>query len=117
MWVKPLGYEVVIDETKDIIEALVNEPVDPKAAYFGTYDEAKARIELEIKLPQEVSKGKRRIEKMKSSSTILLTKGKGEDEQGEEVEDKEESKKEEPLKKKGKVIITKPTKPYTTIFT
>ena len=50
-WVKPLGYEVNIDETKDIIEALINEPVDPKATYFGTYDEAKARIELEIKLP------------------------------------------------------------------
>ena len=44
--IKPLGYEVNIDETKDIIEALVNELVDPKAAYFGTYDEAKARIEL-----------------------------------------------------------------------
>ena len=42
-WVKPLGYEVNIDETKDIIEALVNELVDPKAAYFGTYDETKPR--------------------------------------------------------------------------
>ena len=51
VWVKPDGYEVNIDETKDIIEALVNELVDPKATYFGIYDEAKARIELEIKLP------------------------------------------------------------------
>ena len=51
VWVKPLPYEINIDETKDIIEALVNELVDPKAPYFGTYDEAKARIELEIKLP------------------------------------------------------------------
>lgn len=40
-----------IDETKYIIEALINETIDPKAAYFGTCDEAKARIELEIKLP------------------------------------------------------------------
>ena len=51
MWVKPLPYEVNIDGTKEIIEALVNEPVDPKAPYFGTYEGAKARIELEIKLP------------------------------------------------------------------
>ena len=51
MWVKPLDYKVNIDETKDIIEALINEPTNPKAPYFGTYDEAKARIELEIKLP------------------------------------------------------------------
>ena len=34
VWVKPLPYEVNIDETKDIIEVLVNEPVDPKAPYF-----------------------------------------------------------------------------------
>ena len=51
VWVKPLPYEVNIDETKDIIEALVNEPIDPKAPIFGTYDEAKTRIELQIKIP------------------------------------------------------------------
>ena len=51
VWVKPLPYEVNIDETKDIIEPLINEPNDPKAPYFGTYDEAKAIIELSIKLP------------------------------------------------------------------
>ena len=41
VWVKPLSYEVNIDDTKDIIEALLNELVDPKAIYFGTFDEAK----------------------------------------------------------------------------
>ena len=56
MWVKPLGYEVSIDEVEDIIKALINELVDFKAAYFGMYDEAKARIELEIKLPWVVRK-------------------------------------------------------------
>ena len=39
VWVKPLGYEVNIDETRDIIEALINEPIDPKVSYIGTYDE------------------------------------------------------------------------------
>ena len=63
-WVKPLDYEVNIDDTKDIIEALLNESIDPKATHFGTYDKFKARIELEIKLPQAVSKGKKRIEKI-----------------------------------------------------
>lgn len=104
VWVKPLPYEVNIDEEKDIIEALINEPIDP--------DEAKARIEIEIKLPQVVNKGKRRIAKLKSSIPLMLTKGEGED------VDEEESKKEEELvKKKGKVIITKPPKPSTTVFT
>ena len=31
-WVKPLGYEINIDETKHIIEALFNELVHPKAS-------------------------------------------------------------------------------------
>ena len=86
-WLKPLGYEVNIDETKDIIDALVNEPVDPKAGYFGTYDEAKARIELEIKLPQVVNKGEKIIAKLKISSTLLLTKGNGDDKESEDEED------------------------------
>ena len=43
-WVKPLQYEVNIDERRDIIEALLNELVDPKVPYFGTYEEAKVRI-------------------------------------------------------------------------
>ena len=51
MWVKPLGYEVNIDEIRNIIKSLVNELVDPKATYFGTYDKEKAKIQLEIKLP------------------------------------------------------------------
>ena len=80
-WVKPLGYEVNIDETKDIIKALVNEPFDPKATYFDTYDEAMARIELEGKLPRVVNKHKKRIAKLKTSSTLLLIEVKGEDEE------------------------------------
>ena len=73
--VKLLGYEVNIDESKDIIEALINEPFDPKETYFDTYDEAKARIVV-IKLPQAVNKGKKRIATLNASSTLLLTKEK-----------------------------------------
>ena len=114
IWVKRLGYEVNIDETKDIIKALINEHVDPKATYFDTYDKAKARIELEVKLPQVVNKGKKRIAKLKTSTTLLLTKGKGEDE---EEKDEEKLEDEEQLKKKGKVIITKTVKTSTIVFT
>ena len=49
------------------------------------------RIELEIKLPQAISKRKKRIEKLRQvSSTLLLTKGKGDDVEGDDVEDEEE---------------------------
>ena len=79
--VKHLPYEVNIDEAKDIIEALVNEPVDPKLPIFGTYEEGKSRIELSIKIPQALSRGKKRVTKLKTiEGPLMITKGKGEDE-------------------------------------
>ena len=50
--------------------------------------------------------------KLKTCSALLLTKGKGEDK-----EEEDEEVVEEPLKKKGKVISTKPAKPSTSVFT
>ena len=55
------------------------------------------------------------MEKLKiAKGPLVLTEGKGEDEEEESDDDKE---KEEPPKKKGKVIITKPQKQDTAIFT
>lgn len=55
---------------------------------FSTYDEAKAKIELEINLPQAVSKRKKRIGKLRqTSSTLLLMEGKGDDVIEDEVDD------------------------------
>ncbi|GLJ12321.1 hypothetical protein SUGI_0188670 [Cryptomeria japonica] len=83
------------DEARDIIEALINEPAIPNTPAFGTYDEAKARIELEIKLPKATTSTKRKAAK---------------------TEESEEESEEETSKKKGKVVITKP-KPKTAVFT
>ncbi|GLJ11508.1 hypothetical protein SUGI_0169290 [Cryptomeria japonica] len=96
-WVKPLPYEINIDEARDIIEALINEPAIPNTPVFGTYDEAKARIELENKLPKATTSTKRKAAKTEES----------------EEESEEET---ETSKKKGKVVITKP-KPRTAAFT
>ncbi|GLJ24337.1 hypothetical protein SUGI_0464530 [Cryptomeria japonica] len=97
-WVKPLPYEINIDEARDIIEALINEPAIPNTPAFGTYDEAKARIELEIKLPKTITSTKRKAAK-----------------ETEETEEESEEEAETP-KKKGKVVITKP-KLKTAVFT
>ncbi|GLJ48668.1 hypothetical protein SUGI_1026660 [Cryptomeria japonica] len=96
-WVKPLPYEINIDEARDIIEALINEPAIPNTPAFGTYDEAKARIELENKLPKATTSTKRKAAKTEESA--------------EESEEETET-----SKKKGKVVITKP-KPKTAVFT
>ena len=99
--------------------------MDPKSTYFGTYDESKARIKLEIKLPQVVSRGRKRIEKIiknakSSSSSLMLTKGKGDDVEDKDEEDEAKETKfenEDPPKKKGNNIITKPTNSSPTLFT
>ena len=54
---------------------------------------------------------------MKISSTLLLIEGKGDDIEDDEVQDEDKLEEVELLKKKGKVIITKPTKPSTIVFT
>ena len=103
----------------------MNEHVDTKATYFGRYDETKARIVLEIKLPQEINRGRKRIEKIiknsnSSSSPFMITNCKGDDIEDEDEEDEaeeEKPKEEEPPKKKGKVIITKHSKSSPIIFT
>ena len=50
-WVKPPPYEIELNETRDIIKTLLDELEDKKVAYFGTYEEAKERIEIEIMIP------------------------------------------------------------------
>ena len=64
-------------------------------------------------------KGKRKIAKMKTASgPLMLTEDKGGDKEEEEEEGEQESEKEVELaKKKGRVIITKPPKSSTAIFT
>ena len=115
-WVKPLPYEINIDEARDIIEALVNEPTIPNIPPFGTYEEEKKRIELSIKIPQAISRGKKRVAKLRTAEgPLMLTEGRGEDEESEESDESE--KVVEPPKKKGKVIITKPQKQPTAVFT
>ncbi|GLJ44489.1 hypothetical protein SUGI_0933660 [Cryptomeria japonica] len=84
-----LGYN---EEGESFEQAIPNTPA------FGTYDEAKARIELEIKLPKAITSTKRKTAK-----------------ETEETEEESEEEVETP-KKKGKVVITKP-KPKTVVFT
>lgn len=62
-WVKPLPYEINIDEARDIIVALLNEPIDDKVSYFGTYNEAKDQIEVEFKIPQIFKRGRKKWKK------------------------------------------------------
>lgn len=67
---------------------ILNEPMDPKATYFCTFDEFKDRIELKTRLPQVINKGKKRIEELRQgSSTLMLTEGKRDDVEEDDTKD------------------------------
>ena len=100
--------------------------MEPIAPYFSIYEEAKARIVLEIKLPQALKRGRKKVEKIIKDNTssnfpLMPTGGKEDDLEEEEGEEEnvyeEELEEEEPPKKKGKVIITKLAKSSSTVFT
>ena len=64
---------------------------------------------MSIKIPQAISRGKKRVEKLKTTEgPLTLTEGKGEDEEEESDDEVEFEKEEELPRKKGKAIITKP---------
>ena len=48
-WLKPLGYEINIDEASTTIITLLVEEVDKAAKLFGNYEAVKSRVETELK--------------------------------------------------------------------
>ena len=45
-WLRPLGYEITIDEASAIITALLVEDIDKSAKPFGTFDVVKSKVEM-----------------------------------------------------------------------
>ena len=45
-WLRPLGYEINIDETSGAIIALLVEEIDKSAKPFGTYDVVRSKVEI-----------------------------------------------------------------------
>lgn len=66
-WLRPLAYEINIDETTIAITSLLDEPVDKDAEPFGRCEISKVRIIMEINIPN-INK------KMKGMIEILETK-------------------------------------------
>ena len=60
VWVKPLSYEVNIGDTRYIIESLMNVTAYAKVTNFGTNEETKTKISLEIEFPQILKRRKKK---------------------------------------------------------
>ena len=48
-WLRPLGYELDVDQASAAITALLAEDIDKATKPFGTYDVVKSRVEIDLK--------------------------------------------------------------------
>ena len=85
-WLRPLLYEIDVDEASTTITTLLAEEFDKEAKYFGTYDIVKSRVSTNLKIASSMRKNDKIIKKLKSQLGV-----------GDDEEDVEEAKEEGPL--------------------
>lgn len=127
-WLRPLGYELNVDEASAAITALLAKEVDKTAKPFGIFDVVKSKIATELKTSTVIKKKDKLVRKLKKKfgegigttteeededdddeddegeEPLELTQGLGEDkdEGAEEEESKEAPTQVEPKKRKTK---------------
>lgn len=94
-WLRPLGYEINVDEASTTITALLVEEVDKGAKIFGNYDVVKYKVEMELNTAYTLKKKDKLVRKLKTKFGVSA--GDEEEEDDEENEEKEEVQTQEPL--------------------
>ena len=64
-WLRPLGYEINVDEALATITNLLAKEVDKEATTFGNYDLAKSKITIELKIASVIRKKNKLVKKLK----------------------------------------------------
>ena len=90
-WLRPLGYEINIDEASVAITALLAEEVDKTTKLFGNYDVVKSKVEMELKTTSTLKKKDKLVRKLKEK----FREGARNDDEDDEEE--EEAQAQEPL--------------------
>lgn len=91
-WLRPLGYELDIDEALVAITTLLAKEIDKVAPHFGTYDFVKSKIETKLKNTSVIKKKDKMVRKIKKTFGANIE---GEVEEAEEVEGDSEEEEEE----------------------
>ena len=65
-WLRPLGYEINIDEASTTIIALLVKDIEKSAKPFGTFDVVKSKVEMELKTASTLKKKDRLVKKLKA---------------------------------------------------
>ena len=85
-WLRPLGYEMNIDEASTTITTLLAEEIDKSAKPFGPYDVFISKIEMELKTTSVLKKKDKLVKKLKS----IFGEGTAEGEKDDDEEEDEE---------------------------
>ena len=86
-WLRPLGYEINIDEASIAITALLAEEIDKSAPHFGTYDVVRSKVDMELKTASTIKRKDRLVKKLKARFGEGVTEDEEEDDEGDEDED------------------------------
>ena len=79
-WLRPLGYEINIDEASTTIIALLVEEIDKSSPHFGTYDVVRSMVDMELKTASTLKKKDKLVKKIKVKLGEGTTKGEEEEE-------------------------------------
>ena len=65
-WIRPLGYEINIDEASIKIKTFIAEEIDKNAPHFGTYDVVRSKVDMELKTTSTLKKKDKLVKKLKA---------------------------------------------------
>ena len=92
-WLRPLGYELDVDQALATITTLLAEDIDKFSKPFGTYDVVKSKVEIELKTASIVKRRDKLVRKIKKKfgadieRTTCVAKEEGEEDESEEDEE------------------------------
>ena len=89
-WLRPLGYELNVDEASAAITALLVEELDKTAKPFGTFDVVKSKIATELKTSTVIKKKDKLVRKLKKKFGEGIGTTAADDEEDEEDEDNDD---------------------------
>ena len=64
-WLRPLGYEINVDEASASITALLAKEIDTSTKIFGNYDVMKCKVEMALKITSTLKKKDKLVRKLK----------------------------------------------------
>ena len=88
-WLRPLGYEINIDEAFVAITTLLVEEIDKTAKSFCTFDVVKSKVEMELKIASTIKKKDRLVKKLKARFGEGAVKAEEEEEEEDDEEEQE----------------------------